>query len=243
MTAASSALDPLEPLDQLDRSVWNALHGPHAGLAVRRGRVVTYPADVAQFSSLPEDPAPDDWADAAALVGADGVLLLTGDVPEPPPGWTALVDIPGVQMVATDAVASAPDPEAVVLDVTDPADVAEALALVERTRPGPFFERTLAMGTYLGIRRAGRLVAMAGERLHPPGAVEVSAVCTDAAWRGQGLGTRLVHAVAHGVRTRGEVPFLHASAENTGAIRLYEQLGFHLRRTTRFTALRPPAPS
>ncbi|TNM70241.1 GNAT family N-acetyltransferase [Streptomyces sp. NP160] len=233
-------------LDQLDRSVWNALHGPHAALAVRRGRVVTYPDDVTRFSSLPEDPTPADWDDAASLVagvrGDRAFLLLTGDVPEPPADWTVLVDLPGVQMVATDAVASAPDPEAVVLDLDDPSDVAAALALVERTQPGPFFERTMAMGSYLGIRREGRLVAMAGERLHPPGAVEISAVCTDAAWRGQGLGTRLVHAVAHGVRERGEVPFLHASASNTGAIRLYEQLGFRLRRATRFTALRPPAP-
>ncbi|MGQ7296724.1 GNAT family N-acetyltransferase [Quadrisphaera sp. KR29] len=233
-----------EELAQLDRSVWNALHGPHAALAVRRGRVVTYPDDVTRFSSLPEDPTPADWDDAAALAaGATGdraFLLLTGDVPEPPPGWGVLVDLPGVQMVATDALGAAPDAEAVVLDLDDPTDVAEALALVERTRPGPFFERTMAMGTYLGIRRGGRLVAMAGERLHPPGAVEISAVCTDADHRGQGLGTRLVHAVAHGVRERGEVPFLHASASNTGAIRLYEQLGFRLRRPTRFLALRPP---
>jgi ribosomal protein S18 acetylase RimI-like enzyme len=230
-------------LEQLDRSVWNALHGPHAALAVRRGRVVAYPADVASFASLPTEPVPQDWTDAAALVGEGGVLLLTGDVPEPPAGWTVLADVPGVQMVATDAVASAPDAEAVRLDLDDPADVAEALALVARTQPGPFLPRTMAMGTYLGIRRGGRLVAMAGERLHPAGAVEISAVCTDAGHRGQGLGTRLVHAVAHGVRQRGEVPFLHASASNTGAIRLYEQLGFRLRRSTRFLALRPPAPS
>lgn len=229
-----------EGLAQLDRSVWNALHGPHAALAVHRGRVVAYPGDVAQFSSLPEDPSPADWADAAALVGADGALLLTGDLPVPPAGWTVLADVPGVQMVATDAVAAAPDPEAVVLDLQDAGDVADALALVERTRPGPFFARTMAMGTYLGIRREGRLVAMAGERLHPPGAVEISAVCTDVDHRGQGLGTRLVHAVAHGVRERGDLPFLHASASNTGAIRLYEQLGFRLRRTTHFLALRPP---
>jgi hypothetical protein len=41
------------------------------------------------------------------------------------------------------------------------------------------------MGRYLGIRRDGMLVAMAGERLHPPGWTEISAVCTDAAWRGR----------------------------------------------------------
>ena len=105
-------------------------------------------------------------------------------------------------------------------------DVPDMLALVARTRPGPFLPRTVELGTYLGIRREGRLIAMAGERLHPPGWTEISAVCTDAAFRGQGLGSRLVRAVALGIRERGETPFLHTAATNTAAIRLYESLGF-----------------
>ena len=67
---------------------------------------------------------------------------------------------------------------------------------------------------------------MAGERLHPPGWTEISAVCTDSNYRGQGLATRLVRAVEAGIKARGETPFLHAAATNTNAIRLYEQLGF-----------------
>ena len=138
-----------------------------------------------------------------------------------------------------DGVDARPDAEAVRLG---PADVPEMLALVARTRPGPFLPRTVDLGTYLGIRSGGALVAMAGERLHPPGWTEISAVCTDAAHRGRGLATRLVLAVAAGIRDRGEVPFLHAAATNTNAIRLYESIGFRLRRHTRFVALRAPVP-
>ncbi|HEY6798967.1 MAG TPA: GNAT family N-acetyltransferase [Kineosporiaceae bacterium] len=87
----------------------------------------------------------------------------------------------------------------------------------------------------------GRLVAMAGERLHPPRWVEISAVCTDPAHRGQGLASRLVRAVAHGIRARGEQSFPHAAATNSGAIRLYLAIGFTLRRETTFTAVRSPA--
>jgi predicted GNAT family acetyltransferase len=96
------------------------------------------------------------------------------------------------------------------------------------------------MGSYLGIRRGGTLVAMAGERLHPSGWTEISAVCTDAAWRGRGLASRLVRAVAVGIRARGETPFLHAVASNVNAIELYEELGFRLRRSTVFSATRVP---
>ncbi|BCJ46457.1 hypothetical protein GCM10010168_60960 [Actinoplanes ianthinogenes] len=53
---------------------------------------------------------------------------------------------------------------------------------------------------------------------------------------GAGLATRLVRAVAAGILARGETPFLHTGAANTTAIRLYEQLGFTLRRTVDFTA-------
>lgn len=42
------------------------------------------------------------------------------------------------------------------------ADVPEMLDLTARTRPGPFWRRTHELGTYLGVRLDGRLVAMAG---------------------------------------------------------------------------------
>ena len=58
---------------------------------------------------------------------------------------------------------------------------------------------------------------------------------------GRGLATRLVLAVAAGIRARGEVPFLHAAADNTSAIRLYEQLGFRLRARPDFVALTVPS--
>jgi len=141
-----------------------------------------------------------------------------------------------VQLV-DDGMATAPEPDALRLG---PADVPEMLDLVRRTQPGPFLPRTIEMGTYLGIRRDGALIAMAGERLHPPGWTEISAVCTDPAFRGEGLATRLILAVAHGIRERGETPFLHTGAANTNAIRLYESLGFALRRSTVFGAARAP---
>src|SRR5262249_36488025 len=136
-----------------------------------------------------------------------------------------------------DQVPGQPDEEAVRLG---PSDVPEMLALVERTEPGPFAPRTLELGTFLGIRRDGALVAMAGERFHPPGWIEVSAVCTDQAYRGQGLAARLIRAIVADVRERDAEPFLHVAGWNTGAIRLYETLGFQRRRTTEFASFRPP---
>ncbi|MGW7202298.1 GNAT family N-acetyltransferase [Streptomyces sp. NPDC054837] len=220
----------------LDNPALASLTGPHAHFAERRGRVVRYPLDVSPWLALPDEPDADDWADLAALAGPGAEVPLPGYRGEVPDGWEITARIDGVQLV-DDGVAAAPEPEAVRLG---PADVTEILDLVDRTRPGPFLPRTIEMGTYLGIRRGGALVAMAGERLHPPGWTEISAVCTDPAFRGEGLATRLIHAVAYGIRERGETPFLHTAAGNTGAIRLYESLGFRLRRRTAFAAARVP---
>jgi ribosomal protein S18 acetylase RimI-like enzyme len=220
----------------LDNPALTSLSGPHAHFAERRGRVLRYPLDVSPWLALPDEPDEQDWADLAALAGPGAEIPLAGFVGEVPDGWEVTHRIEGVQLVA-DGLATAPDAEAARLG---PADVPEMLDLVARTRPGPFLPRTVELGTYLGIRRGGALVAMAGERLHPPGWTEISAVCTDPAARGEGLATRLILAVAHGVQERGETPFLHASAQNTSAVRLYESLGFRLRRHTAFLVARAP---
>ncbi|MEU9986873.1 GNAT family N-acetyltransferase [Streptomyces sp. NPDC048045] len=226
---------PKEP-HPLDNPALASLSGPHAHFAERRGRVLRYPVDVSPWLGLPADADADDWADLAALAGPGCEVPLPGFRGTVPDGWEVTFHVEGVQLVG-DGIAGAPDAEAVRLG---PADVPEMLDLVARTRPGPFLPRTIELGTYLGIRREGALIAMAGERLHPPGWTEISAVCTDPAFRGEGLATRLILAVAHGIRERGESPFLHTGAHNTGAIRLYESLGFRLRRRTAFLAARAP---
>ncbi|MGX1669483.1 GNAT family N-acetyltransferase [Streptomyces sp. NPDC055400] len=220
----------------LDNPAYASLTGPHARFAEWRGRIVRYPLDVTPWLALPDEPGPGDWADLAALAGPGGTVPLLGTRTAPPEGWELTMSMDGVQLV-DDGVAAAPDAEAVLLGA---ADVPEMLDLVARTQPGPFLPRTVELGTYLGIRRQGALVAMAGERLHPPGWTEISAVCTDPDHRGQGLAARLVLAVAAGIKDRGETPFLHTSAGNTNAIRLYESLGFRLRRTTKFMTARVP---
>ncbi|MEV4364985.1 GNAT family N-acetyltransferase [Nonomuraea sp. NPDC049625] len=221
----------------LDDPVRASLLGAHAHLTERRGRVLRYPLDVSPFLSMPPEPGPADWDDVAALVGPAGQVSLPGTVSALPAGWEEVANVPGVQLTG-ERVAGADDAAVVRLG---PRDAPEMLDLAGRTKPGPFLPRTVELGVYLGIRSGGVLVAMAGERLHPPGWTEISAVCTDPAHRGRGLATRLVLAVAAGIRRRGETPFLHASAANVGAIRLYERLGFRLRRTTDFRTVRVPA--
>jgi ribosomal protein S18 acetylase RimI-like enzyme len=219
----------------LDNPAMSALTGPHAHLAERFGQAACYPEDACPFMALPLDPDQAAWDDLAVLLGEWGVAATAGVSATPPAaGWRVLSDAPGVQLVG-DRVRGEPDAEAVPLGL---ADVPEMLALAARTQPGPFLPRAIELGSFLGIRRGGNLIAMAGERLHPPGWVEISAVCTDAGFRRQGLASRLVRAVAAGISERGETPFLHVASSNPDAIRLYEQLGFRVRRPAQFVVAR-----
>jgi len=231
----------------LDNPMWHALTGPHRVFARTNGHAVRYDPSVAPFAGLPDDPGPGAWADLAELLGPEEVAILAGPALEPPGSWTTLMRLPGVQMLGP-AVGSVPPDPAVAPSpppVTElgPGDVAEMLELIARTKPGPFLPRTVELGGYLGIRLDGRLVAMAGYRMHLDGFTEISAVCTDADLRGRGLaGSLVTHLVAR-IHAREERPFLHATVENVNAIRLYESLGFTARRTLRFLAARPePSP-
>jgi ribosomal protein S18 acetylase RimI-like enzyme len=220
----------------LDNPVHASLAGPHAAFAERRGNVLRYPPGMSPFIGMPEDPGSADWAAAAELIGPGGTAVALG-MPAPfPDGWELLWRGEGVQMVG-ESLEPADDTEAVRLG---PDDVPEMLGLAGRTRPGPFLPGTIEFGAYLGIRRDGKLVAMAGERVRVPGYTEISSICTDEAWRGHGFASRLTRALAAGIAKRGETPFLHAVADNTTAIRLYKELGFTLRRTTVFARARVP---
>ncbi len=191
---------------------------------------------MATFSALPPEPTSADWADLADLLGPGAFADLFSSPLTPPADWEQVFTLDGFQLVLDTL-----PPRAEVAIVPLGADDSPAMrALVERTRPGPFWERTHEMGRYVGVRDGGALVAMAGERLRPPGATEISAVCTAPEARGRGLAAALVTDAAHAIAERGEQPFLHVAASNVGAIALYERLGFRVRRAVVFRGYRTP---
>jgi len=219
----------------LDNPVWHSLHGPHAHLARIHGRAAAYDAEVTQFVGI-EGSGDADWADLRPLVGAGRVgVVVDREIPE---GLRTMMTVPCHQMVA-ETWAPEADPDAVVLG---PDDVPEMLDLTGRTKPGPFEPRTIELGRYVGFRVDGRLIAMAGERMHPPGFTEISAVCTDPGFTGRGYAARAMATIGAGIVARGETPFLHVAHGNP-ARRLYERLGFAVRRDVVVRAFLDPARS
>jgi ribosomal protein S18 acetylase RimI-like enzyme len=109
--------------------------------------------------------------------------------------------------------------------------------LAKLTNPGPFGERTIEFGNFVGVFDGDRLMAMSGHRLHPTPYIEISGVCTHPDYVGRGLGGALTYYQVERIREMGEVPMLHVWAHNVGAIRLYESLGFVSRRELHFNMI------
>lgn len=219
----------------LDRPAWTALRTSQRALARGEGAALRYDGDYAIFAAT-GDHAPSSLAALGTLIGTTGpAIVLQKEALPPVPGTRVEKHRLGVQMVA-ETIAGASDLE--FLELGD-ADAAEMLALATLTEPGPYFARTHRLGGFIGIRDQGRLVAMAGERMKPEGFTEVSGVCTHPEWRGRGFAGGLMRVVAERILARGETPFLHAYADNRGAIALYESLGFRLRCDVNVTVLAP----
>jgi len=211
----------------LDRPVWSTLSTRQRNLALGDGRALRFEPRYNVFGAA-ADGSPENLAALAELIPADGTLWVVEAEPfTPPPRVTVLKAAVCAQMVAESPKPG--DPDFAFEDLTE-ADAAEMLALATLTEPGPFFEATHRLGAFVGIKQDGRLIAMAGERMRPEGFTEVSGVCTHPDHRGRGHAGRLMQVVAGRITARGETPFLHSYASNLGAIRLYESLGFAIRR-------------
>ncbi|MFJ3459786.1 GNAT family N-acetyltransferase [Achromobacter spanius] len=218
----------------LDNPIWTALGTEQTHLGTGSQLARRYHPDVAPFAAMASEDSSEAWAALAQLMSAGEQVALLSCDPLKPPARLCVQPAGTIhQMVATRREARVVDDADIVM--LHAADAADMQALAAKTKPGPFRARTHEMGRYIGIRSHGRLIAMAGERMHLAGHVEISAVCVDEQWRGKGLAGRLVQALEAQIWQRGESPFLHVLAHNASAIALYERLGFRLRQQFQMT--------
>ena len=221
----------------LDNPIWHSLATAHAHLALERGLARRYPSEIGPLSGL-RATTQEAFADLAAIIPeGDLAVLFLPEETEIPPGWQLLREGTLVQMVCRTSPAS-PSISAEILPLQT-ADFPEMAALAALTEPGPFRANTASLGGFLGIRVDGRLAAMAGQRLAPTGFAEISAVCTHPDFRGRGHAQALVAAVAREIHQNGRIPFLTSFEANSGAIRVYEQVGFVPRRRFQLAVVKP----
>ena len=151
---------------------------------------------------------------------------------EIPVYWSLLAHVPGLQFVLQEQQPQPMDSYEIV--PLNEQHIDEMIQLTKLTRPGPFGKRTIEFGNYVGIFGAGKLLAMAGQRLHLPGYSEISAVCTHPDHLGKGYAAALLHHKINFIAANGKTAFLHVRADNTRATDLYKRLGFAVTRPMHF---------
>lgn len=222
-------------VSQLDNPAWFALNGRHAHLASGDGPVRRYPAEVSPFAALTEPSALPVLAER--LSEGDSAVLWSPIDLDAPEGIELVIRFPCLQMVAFDFRPADVTDDADVLGLADVQDMQDLAIL---TKPGPFGTRTIEMGHYIGVHADAKLVAMAGERMKPDAFTEISAVCVHPDHLGRGHARRLMSIIGKRIVADGRVPFLNVLPDNTGAIKLYETLGFTARRLMQVHLLRRP---
>ena len=227
----------------LDNSVWKALSTRQAGLAESLRGARRFAPEISRLGAICA-PTDESYDSLAALLSVGETVNLALEAPyQPRPGLNLAYTAPALQMIYNAGVSAFASRAALDVQIVElGADDADSMVgLTELTKPGPFAKRAHELGTYIGIRQEGKLIAMAGERLKLPGFTEVSAVCTHPDHVGKGYARILMTEVMQRICDRGETPFLHVRESNERAIALYEKLGFEKRVLLEHTVLRRDA--
>jgi predicted GNAT family acetyltransferase len=216
----------------LDNPAYNALISGNANLSLGTATVRYFPAAISPIVGL-ADFSETRFSELAEMLPAkQGAAVVSPDDIVVAANWKVTYHGLGLQMTGENAVGRSPAGlEFVSLRKED---VPLMVDLAKLTNPGPFGERTIEFGNFVGVFDGDRLIAMSGHRLHPTPYIEVSGVCTHPDYVGRGLGAALTYYQVERIREMGEIPMLHVWKHNERAIRLYESMGFATRRELHF---------
>jgi ribosomal protein S18 acetylase RimI-like enzyme len=219
----------------LDNPIYAALSSRQSSFAEANGSARRFVPAISMLAGF-EAPSRQAYDALAALVPlGETAGVIVDDAPEPMATLSLLHDARLIQMVFGPDRAETPSHESVELTAVD---APVMIALADITQPGPFGSRTHEFGGYIGIRREGALIAMAGYRMRVPGFTEISAICTHPDHVGRGYARALTSALVARILATGETPFLHVRESNERAVRVYERMGFRIRYRSRFLVLR-----
>lgn len=210
----------------LDNPIYHALSSNHRPYAKGTSEVRYYQEDIAPFAGFKENSTANFDILFECSAPESTFVIFTPIAYDIPSRWKLVTQIEMFQMVYKRS-----DVPKVVHDVEDlnESHVAEMIALVKLTQPGPFRANTIALGNYIGIFNEQKLVAMAGHRFNTAPYIEISAVCTHPHHLGKSYAYQLLCEQIKRILNVDQIPFLHVRNDNVAAVNLYQKLGFVVR--------------
>ncbi len=210
---------------KLDNPVFYALSEKHQKFAIDFDHIKFYHPDYCPFGGFVSD------KDISTPILEYAKLINTFFIIGPKPVFSGSLllknELLCLQMIISQKIKINIDDEIIELNESH---LKELLALVKLVYPEYFKPKTVALGKYYGIFKNNELIAVTGERMKMNEFTEVSAVITHPHHTGKGYAKQLVAHTVNSILDQNKIPFLHVSKANTGAIALYEKLGFYTRK-------------
>ncbi len=211
----------------LDNPAWNALISGNTNLGNGNETVRYYYKDISPFIGMTE-PTKRNFDILHEITPVESISGFISPIKiEIPSPWKTARLVKVFQMIFDKSV-SAIKGEKEIVPLSDE-HIPQMLELTKLTNPGPFLSRTIDFGHYRGLFDADKLIAMAGQRMHPFNYAEISAVCTHPDYLGKGYARQLLMNQADRIQQVNETPFLHVLTDNDRAINVYKDLGFIIR--------------
>lgn len=210
--------------------VWAALTGRQADIAHRKGDAVRVIGSDVPMAALRDPQDPSAWDTLRSLLRDGEAASVMAHQLVVPRNWEVLHERVVMQLVAKPATAE-PNLDASVFTGMGLTDW-ETIDRIGTPGPMPWSAR-------IALRRRGRVIAIAGDRLKLEGWTEIAVGGTDLTSRGRSKLVRLAVVQAAAVRVRGDEPFVYAPADDVRLLHELQQFGFRVCATGRFAHVRP----
>jgi ribosomal protein S18 acetylase RimI-like enzyme len=211
--------------NKLDNPIWYSLSETHKNFAIDYGTIKFYHPDYCPFGGFKEVENTANLIEEYAKLSNN--FFIFGEKPNIPKDLVLKNELVCLQMIIYDKIEHKIDEKIVELDESHLEDL---LGLVKIVYPEYFKKKTAKLGKYYGIFKNDQLVAVTGERMRMNDFIEVSAVITHPDHIGKGYAKQLITQTVNAIIDTKNIPFLHVSEANFGAIKLYEKLGFQTRK-------------
>lgn len=214
---------------KLDNPVWYSLSELHKEYSIDYNGMKFYHPDFCPFGSMKAIENSSKYiVEYSKLIDN---FFVVGEKPELSSRLELKNELVCLQMISKDKIVTETTGDFTLLSNQH----ADALfQLVTLVQPGYFKKKTSLLGNYFGIFKNGQLVSVTGERMQMNDFVEVSAIVTHPDHTGQGYARQLIAHTVNRIVDQGKTPYLHVAETNYGAIKLYERLGFVVRRKISF---------
>lgn len=216
----------LDSYTKLDNPAWHSLNETHQHLTMGSDEIKFYLPDVCPFGAM-ISPEADLSSFAKKYFAVTDTFFVVGEKPRKTNGLLAENKLVCLQMTCSEPIEIELTEDIIFLNENYKS---ELIDLVNSVQPGYFKEGTIRMGDYFGIFKNNKLVAVTGERMKMYEFSEISAVVTHPDYTGTGYARQLIAYTANSIFAQDIIPCLHVTETNTGAIKLYEKLGFVTRR-------------